>query len=300
MNTVWIIVAGLIAVTLALQWWRYSDIRALGSVRKSLTSKASSAQQLFDPALVANLPEPAQRFFNASIEQGTPVLTIAEVTMHGEFSLGTRDDHSYLPMQACQLLAPPFGFYWQVTAGRWPMSFSGSDGFLEGQSWTRFWFADLLPVARIGDNPDHALSSFGRMIADSILWVPGAFLPAPNVSWTPIDNDTVRVSVSSAGMSQAYDLTVNEAGRLTAIRFQRWSDANDDKTYKHQPFGGYLSDFQNFDGFWLPTRIVAGNHFETENYFPFFKATVDKVQFIEIRDYKSQSIDQISPRCGST
>lgn len=280
MKSIWIILAGLIAVTLALQWWRHKDIRALDEVWESLTSHVNTQERLFNPSLVADLPAPARRFFSAAIEQGTPIGSVAEVSMHGEISLGTKENHSYLPMQACQLLAPPFGFYWHATAGRWPMSFAGSDGYLAGHSWTRFWLANLIPVARIGNNPDHALSSFGRLMADSIIWVPGAFLPSSTVAWTPIDEDTVRVSVQDNSMSQEFELTVDKAGRLVKIRFERWSDANDAKTYQQQPFGGYLSDFQNFDGYWLPTRIVAGNHFETDDYFPFFKATVDSVRFI--------------------
>lgn len=281
MKLVWIVIAGLFAIIVSLQWWRHTDARVLDGVWKSLTSQVNAQPLLFDPSMVADLPEPARRFFNAVIEPGTPIRTVAEVTMHGEFSLGTKENHSYLPMQACQLLAPPLGFYWHVTAGRWPMSFVGSDGSLGPRSWTRFWLADLVPVARMGNNPDHALSSFGRLMADSIFWVPGALLPSLNVAWTPIDNDTVRVTAEGNSMSQAFDLTVDEVGRPTKIRFERWSDANAAKTYQRQPFGGYLSDFKNFDGYWLPTTIVAGNHFETDEYFPFFKATVDTVRFID-------------------
>jgi hypothetical protein len=46
------------------------------------------------------------------------------------------------------------------------------------------------------------------------------------------------------------------------------------RTFQLQPFGGYLLDYGTFSGFRLPTRIEAGNHFETDHYFAFFKATV--------------------------
>ncbi len=247
-------------------------------------SHVHTQPSMFSSDMITDLPEPAQRFFMATIESGAPIRTVAEVTMHGEFSLGTKDDHSYLPMQACQLLAPPYGFYWHVKAGQGLMSFVGSDGATEQNSWTRFWLAYLVPVARVGNNADHARSSFGRLMADSIFLVPGALLPSSTVTWTPINKGSARVTVEHNRMTQAFDLTVDKVGRPIKIRFERWSNANPSKAYQYQPFGGYLSDFQNFDGYWLPTTIVAGNHFETDKYFPFFKASVDTVRYIDSPD----------------
>jgi len=85
--------------------------------------------------------------------------------------------------------------------------------------------------------------------------------------------------VTYGELEQAVDLTVDAAGRPVKVVFQRWSNANPAKTFQLQPFGGYLSDFRDFNGFRLPTRVEAGNHFETDDYFAFFKATVTDVRF---------------------
>jgi hypothetical protein len=60
----------------------------------------------------------------------------------------------------------------------------------------------------------------------------------------------------------------------------RWSDANASKTYRIQPFGGYVSDFREFQGYTLPTKIEGGNFIGTEEYFPFYKAAIDDIRFI--------------------
>ena len=75
------------------------------------------------------------------------------------------------------------------------------------------------------------------------------------------------------------EVEVDAEGRPVKVRFLRWSDANPEKTFRFQPFGGHLSEFREFDGFNLPTRIEAGNFFETEDYFPFFVAEVDDIRF---------------------
>ena len=60
---------------------------------------------------------------------------------------------------------------------------------------------------------------------------------------------------------------------------QRWSNANPDQVYREQPFGGYLSEFHEFGGYRLPTRVEGGNLIGTPDYFPFFKADVTAIRF---------------------
>lgn len=59
----------------------------------------------------------------------------------------------------------------------------------------------------------------------------------------------------------------------------RWSDANPEGRCRLQPFGGYLSDFREVQGFRIPFKVEAGNMFGTDEYFAFFKARVTAVRF---------------------
>ena len=272
--------AMIIIIVLILRIWRYQDDRELALTWQRLVATAIDTPKRFDSTQLDELPDAARRYFEASIQNGTPLHTVAEISMHGEFSLGDKNAPNYLPMKACQLLAPPVGFIWHVKAGRGVMQFSGSDTAQPGSSWTRFWLYGIFPVARVGGNKDHALSSFGRFMGESVFWSPASLLPSNNVVWQEVDANTARVSISHNDFKQAYDITVDTDGRLEQVRFERWSDANDEKSYRYQPFGGYLSEFQWFDGFVLPTTVEAGNHFGTEDYFPFFKARVDSVKFV--------------------
>ena len=208
--------------------WRWSDLRAEQALWRQLAAAQPATPPTFDASMVAELPEPARRYFCFSIKAGTPLATVAEIHMHGEFSLGSKDAPRYAPMTAKQILAPPHGFVWKVHAGTW-LPITGSDAAANGSSWSRFWLAGVVPVAR--------------------------------------------------DLQQAVDVTIDASGQPQKVLFQRWSNANPEKIYRLQPFGGFLSDYRVFDGFRLPTRIEAGNHFGTEDYFPFFKATVGSVNF---------------------
>lgn len=275
MSQVFLALAVVLSVVFALRW---SDERAIRMAWRRLAMQQPIRPRAFDVSMIRDLPQPARRYFRYSIEPGTPLYTVAEIRMEGQFSLGNKSRPNYVPMRAHQILAPPQGFVWKVRAGgRLPIS--GSDAAVDETSWSRFWLAGLLPVARAGGDCDHARAAYGRYIAEAVFWAPAALLPGAAVQWQYIDDSSVRVIVSHADMQQAVDVTVDTDGRPGKVVFQRWSNANAAKRYQLQPFGGYLSDYQSFGGFSLPTRIEAGNFFETEDYFPFFKARVTSIRF---------------------
>ena len=272
------ILAAVTLALLALLAWRWADNLAEQDAWRRLISRQPAAPAAFDYSMIATLPDPAQRFFRFAITPGTPLRTVAEISMEGEFSLGNKAEPNYMPMRAEQLLAAPDGFVWKVRAGD-KVWFAGSDGAVDGTSWSRFWLLNIVPVARAGNNADHMRAAFGRYVAEAVFWSPAALLPGEHVRWEAIDDSSARVILAHKGLEQAVDVTVDAAGRPIKVIFQRWSNANTDKTFRLQPFGGYLSDYETFGGFRLPTRVEADNHFETDDYFAFFKATVTAVRF---------------------
>ncbi len=260
----------------ALAVLRRLDRRADRAEWDRLASLQPRNPDRFAPDMVADLPEPARRFFAHAIRPGTPLRPVAVIEMTGRFGLGTREDPRYQPMAARQILAAPEGFVWVMrTRGGLPLS--GSDS----GSWTRFRIFGLIPVARAGGDPDHARSAFGRYVAEAAIWAPAALLPGPGVTWTEVDCDTARVTVRHGGLEQAVDVAVDREGRPVVVSFQRWSNANPDKEYRLQPFGAVLSDVREVGGYRLAFHVEAGNMFGTEAHFPFFLADVTGIHFPE-------------------
>ncbi|MGP1357070.1 DUF6544 family protein, partial [Roseicyclus sp.] len=189
---------------LALLALRLADRRADAREWDRLAALQPEAPARFAPEMIEDLPEPARRFFSYVIAPGTPLLRVAEIDMTGQFSLGTKDAPAYRPMEARQILAAPEGFVWAMrTRGGMPVS--GSDS----GTWTRFRILGLVPVARLGGDPDHARSAFGRYVAEAAFWTPAALLPGPGVEWSTVDEDTARVTIRHGGLEQAVDVTVD-------------------------------------------------------------------------------------------
>jgi hypothetical protein len=240
---------------------------------------ATARPERFDPAMVEGLPAPARRYFLRSIAPGTPLRTVVEIVMEGELGLGGRSDPRYMPMRARQLLAPPHGFVWIPVMGAWPTRISGSDGYALGGAWTRFWLSGLLPVARAADTPDLVRSATARGVAEAALWVPAALLPGEDVAWEPVDERRARVVVLHGGERFPVELEIAGDGRLLSIVMPRWSDANPERVFRWQPFGGTVAEVRTFGGYTVAARVEAGNHFGTGAYFPFFRVRVLDVRF---------------------
>ena len=269
----------LLGLVIGLHAWRWSDRRQAARSWANLERLGQGAASTFDPSSVEDLPEPARRYFLYTMEAGVPISTVTEISMSGEIALGSKSRPNYLPMRARQVLAPPHGLVWNVNAGRGLIRFSGSDGFASGTSWVRFWLLNAIPIVRAGGSLDHARAAFGRVVAEAVFWAPAALLPGDTVSWAAVSADVARASVRYKEFAQTVDVSVAKDGRPTMVVVPRWSDANPEKTYQLQPFGGFLSEFRSFDGYRLPTRVEGGNFIGTDAYFPFYKARVDRLSF---------------------
>lgn len=135
-NVIFILI---VLTALAFSAWRWYDHRADLQARNRLATMQPTRPTRFDPSTLVDLPETARRFFLYAIEPGTPLYTVTNIKMTGQFRMGTNADPKYLEMTATQTLAAPTGFVWKMRASRGVISLSASDS----ESWTRFWRMDL-------------------------------------------------------------------------------------------------------------------------------------------------------------
>ncbi len=264
-----------------IQALRLADNEAIEKAWSQLRTSPVAPIERFDPAMLEGLPDAARRYFLFTIAPGALLTRIAEIRMRGEIGLGNLKDPRYQPIRARQILAPPHGFVWHLErGGSDALQISGSDAMVGNSSWTRFWVCGALPLVRAGKEENHLRSSFGRLVAEAVFWAPAALLPQSGVQWEAGDLPCRARAVVSNGMhKQALEIEVAPDGRPSWVKISRWSNANRDREWRVQPFGGTVDDFRTFDGFTLPTRVVGGNHFGTQDYFPFFRAQVEQIHF---------------------
>ena len=225
------------------------------------------------------MPEIAQRYFARAIQPGTPLHRTVRLEMEGRFIL----NGTPLPMTARQILTPPGrGFVWQAEVGSGLMRFAGSDGYHRApggeDSWTKFWLRGLIPLARIGGTDDHARAAATRVMMEAI-WAPASLLPQFGAEWVQTGPDSADIRFADAPGLAPLQITFDAQGDPVQAVSLRWTDANPDKTYRLQPFGGRMLDTGVHQGFRIPVRVEMGNLFGTPDYAPFFMAAITRAEF---------------------
>ena len=266
---------GMLASTLGL---RLADARRTRLAWRGLASATETAR--IDPDALAELPEPARRFFAWSLPRTGDAPTAAAIRMRGHLTLDTGAAARHLPMTAYQILAVPHGFVWICRAGSGVLRLGGSDGLALGTGWTRFWLFGVVPVVRTRDRSNVARAAAGRAVAEAVFWTPGALLPGPNVVWTVVDANTARAEVHMGGHRHDLDLAVAADGAPESVTLLRWSRENPERVWRLQPFGGTVDATMRVDGVGVAARVTGGNGFGTGAYRPFFRAAVTRLRFL--------------------
>lgn len=245
----------------------------------AIATGTSRPKQRFTREQIAMLPEIAQRYFKHAIAPGTPLYSSAELKMHGSFLLGDKGKVQTYRMRARQVLRAPDQFVWIPSLTSGPMFLTGSDALFNRSAWTRFWLFGLLPVANERTSPDLVRSAQFRAAVESAIWLPTSLLPGNEVEWKQLGADTARLRFNSFNPAIEVMLTLDKSGAVREVVGQRWSNANQQKVFRLQPFGGTMLEESTFGGLTVPSRIAVGNHFGTPDYLPFFQATIDSIRY---------------------
>jgi hypothetical protein len=245
-----------------------------------VSGKPQTPIRRFDPAAIENLPEIARRYFRHAIAPGTPLYSTAEVRMQGIFLLGDKDKTQTYHMTARQILRPPDQFVWIPQLRSGPLVITGSDALVGGEAWTRFWMLSLIPVANEQSSPDLVRSAQFRAAVEGALWLPTSLLPENGVRWEQTGSDEATVTLTRFKPEAiVLKLTLAANGAVREVVGMRWSNANADKRFRFQPFGGTVREEGSFQGLTIPTRVAVGNQFGTPDYLPFFQATITSVRY---------------------
>jgi hypothetical protein len=228
----------------------------------------------FDPAMVAQLPEPARRFLTWAIAPGTPLPGSVELDMHGEIRLAP--DGELMAMTARQILAPPVGFIWRARVDRGLVRIRGYDRYVDGQGEMRWRLYGLVPVVR-ATGEDVTRSAAGRLAMEAVLQ-PAALLPGRGARWEPVNENAARFTLTVNDETVTTLLVVDPEGRPVRASAMRWRPESPDGP-AYVRFDVEMSGEARVGGITLPRRLRAGWRLGEADEFRFFQATLDQATF---------------------
>jgi hypothetical protein len=119
------------------------------------------------------------------------------------------------------------------------------------------------------------ISSFGRFISEMPM-LPTALMDKKTTMWQKIDFETSRAIVSDGDMGWSADFTFTPEGPIEKVEVKRFMNTKEGP--KLEKFTGKFKDWQNYDGYMLPSSMEGAWDIEKGPY-EYVKFKVDKIIF---------------------
>ncbi len=250
-----------------------SDIRALHEQVELIGTGAPSP--VLDPAAVAELPLPVQRYFEFVFVDAPRPLGYVELTSAGDFRRPLTE--GFDPTTAEQTIAvgtPGLMFSARIDMfpGVWARAY---DFYAEGTMEMRARVNSTLTVVDESETPELNQTSLRRWLLESPLY-PAALLPGGPVRWEPVDDTHARAIVEADGLEASLLATFDADGRLTSFD----AETDGDLTTSYHGSGEHAArgDYRLVDGMMIPHSFTLARAAGGET-FPFFVGELETIEF---------------------
>jgi hypothetical protein len=233
--------------------------RMRGLFETEATALAGRARErppvVVDPARVATLPPPVQRYLEVTGAVTSPGFRVARLEQRGELRSGAGREG--MPFVAEQVYAAdPPGFTWFATLRMAPMvSGAVRDRYTGGEGAMLVKVLGLMTMVDArGPELDQgaALRFWGEMFAFPEM------VTHPAVAWEPIDDRTARVRIVDGPLMLDATVGFDDDGFLASFRAQRYRDVNG--TGVLTDWSGRMIGRRRFADRWFPARWVSTWH----------------------------------------
>lgn len=221
------------------------NINSAGSGIRNLFKGAEiNDERLVDTATLRELPKPARKYFSYCLAKDQHYLHTLRLKYRGSFK--TAPDKAWMDIKGQQYFrAQPPGFYW---IGKTSL-FTAHDSYLEHHGRLSVYLLGVLRIVnKKGINIDQA--ELLRWLGESV-WMPTNLLPDENISWSPVDDTSAKLSMEYFSNSVSYIVYFNVDGQITGLETERYMGNELTK------WAGELGEYEQIDGMMVPTNIKA-------------------------------------------
>jgi hypothetical protein len=199
--------------------------------------------------LPEDLPEPMKRYFRFALAARQPPVGRTFIRWSGELAMS--GGAMWQPFAAEQhFTGNPPGFVWDATvrvAGLLPIRVR--DAYVNGAGASEAAIASAVPLNGQRGTREVAEASLMRYLAEAV-WFPTALLPRPGLSWSIIDADTARATLTDRGIQVAVDFHFGAGGEIVGCAADRHRAVGGRTVLT--PWRGYYRNYRRVQGMMTP------------------------------------------------
>jgi hypothetical protein len=231
----------------AATWRRWVD-ELRQQLNAAVHSRPVRTERYFTEQL-AQLPPPVRRYFEFALSPGQPVVVTAHATSRGEFRM--RPDGGWHSFTATQdYTVSPHAFVWDAEIDVGPfVEVNVADRYLNGEGAIYARVAAVVPVVDQRGTPELAAGELLRYLAEAVV-MPTALLPSAGVSWTPVNDNTARASLSDHGTTVSAIFHFGPRGEIVRVSAQRYRDVSGKSVMT--PWVGQFHEYKSVQGMMIP------------------------------------------------
>jgi hypothetical protein len=203
-----------------LSWLYWSFGRQIEAEVGTLKAEAQSSTVVITEAMLADLPLPAQRYLRYAGVVGKALPALVRLTQAGR--IRSSNEAGWMAFEAEEYYSTnPPALVWRAYLPRRALPLAiGRDTYLSGDGSILIKMLAAFPVA---DEHGPELGEAGLMrFLNEMMWFPAAFL-LPNVVIGAVDDASFQVTIEDRGRTATALLFIDDEGRLTNFRAQRYN-----------------------------------------------------------------------------
>jgi hypothetical protein len=232
------------------------------------------SDKTFTLGQIDKLPEPVQRYFKYSLEEGQHYINYVKTKHGGTFR--QNEGQGWMPIEGKEYFtAGTPGFVWLGKIKPYPLIWvTGLDSYIQGKGNFQIKLLSVFTVANAkGKELDEG--ELMRWLGEAPLF-PTSLLPSKHVRWEGIDSNSAKAIVEDKGLIVDVVFHFNEKGEITQLTADRHRSV--DNSYSKEKWVGYYRNYIKKGNMMIPQEIEVAWRLKSGD-FSYAKFKINEIEF---------------------
>jgi hypothetical protein len=247
-----------------------------------LQARLASAQTVvapatYNPAELAGLPDPVQRYFETVLTPGQPMITAVSINHSGTFNMSetTEQWRPFTSKQAVVTQRP--GFVWDARISMAPgLTAFVHDAYVAGEGVLAARLFGLLTVMEQPPTPELAEGELMRYLAEGA-WYPTALLPSQGIIWEAVNETQAQATLRDGDVTVTLLFTFNDAGLIDTV-YANGRYREQDGVQVATPWQGRFWEYAQRDGMLIPLAGEVSWLLSTDP-LPYWRGDIEAINY---------------------